>query len=810
MRVGSALEIYEPSGIADGLVAWILRRALRLLLRPVFSPKRSIPFQRRWLHALTRFAPLPRGIEVVRDSMGGVPGEWLRQRGVAPAKAGVLLYLHGGAYCLGSPATHRALTARLALATGLPVFAADYRLAPEHPFPAALNDALGTYRALQTQGPVVLAGDSAGGGLALSVALAIRDAHLPPPAALYLISPWVDLSPEGGVARVPRGEVMLSAAWAGDCARHYAGPAPAVTAIIDSGQNRLEQPEISPLRARLGGLPPTLIQAGTDEMLYGQATELHAALQAAGVVARCEITAHRWHVFQMHGGILRSADEAIGRSARFLMGPIAAAATPAHSHHAVVILGAGMSGLCMAIGLQRAGIRDFVILEQQDGLGGTWWDNTYPGAHVDVPAPLYSFSFEANPDWSDRFASASEIQAYMQKVAERHRLLGRIRLATRITAADFDASTARWHFTTARGDTFEAPFFVCSAGPLNQPRWPDIPGLQDFQGTRLHSARWDSSCNLAARRVAVIGTGSTACQLVAPLAREARQLYVFQRTANWVMPRLDRRYTALDRLLAKFPPYAALVRWIWMQTLELMRRGFDEGTWVRRGLLTLAASHLKRQVPQASLRAKLTPNYPLGCKRIIYSNDFFPSFSLPNVELVTEPIERITAYGIVTADGCDRPIDVLVCATGFDVGHMLSSVRVRGLQGRSLREAWNQGPEAYHGISVPGFPNLFLLLGPNTGTGHTSTLLFIEAQVRYAIACIRAVRSGHHRWIDVRAQAFREHNDRLQTRLSGSVWSHCRSWYRLDNGRVIALFPGYTREYVRALHRPNLGDFELV
>ena len=471
--------------------------------------------------------------------------------------------------------------------------------------------------------------------------------------------------------------------------------------------------------------------------------------------------------------------------------------------HEVVILGAGMSGLCMAIRLQRAGIQDFVILEKQAGLGGTWWDNTYPGAQVDVPAPVYSFSFAPNPGWRRRFAAAPEIQAYMQGVAERHGLLGHIRFATRLASADFDATTGLWQFATDRAERLQARFFACSTGPLSQPRWPDIPGLESFQGTRLHSARWDHGVPLQGRRVAVIGTGSTASQLVPPIAAQAGRLHVFQRTANWVMPRLDRRYNALDRLLARFPPYARAVRWGWMQLLELGRRGFDEGTLARRGMLKTAALHRQRQVPDPSLREKLTPDYPLGCKRIIYSNDFYPAMGQPNVELVTDAIERITPHGLVTRDGQEREVDVLVCATGFDVAHLLASVRITGPEGRSLQQAWSEGPEAYHGITVAGFPNLFLLLGPNTATGHTSTLLYIEPEVEHAVACIQAVRAGRHRWIEVRPEVFRAHNDHLQARLAGSVWSQCRSWYRLESGRIIALFPGYTREYVRAVRRPD-------
>jgi len=478
----------------------------------------------------------------------------------------------------------------------------------------------------------------------------------------------------------------------------------------------------------------------------------------------------------------------------------------------VVILGAGMSGLCLGIELKRAGLHDFLILEKQDGLGGTWWDNRYPGAHVDVPAPLYSFSFEPNPHWRRRFAAAPEIQAYMEGCADKYGLRPHLRLGTEITAARFDEAQGLWTLDTqgpgggpqgGPGATqrIQTRFFICSTGPLSQVRWPAIPGLESFQGRKLHSARWDAGYTAQGQRVAVIGTGSTASQLIPPLARQATQLHVFQRTANWVLPRIDRPYFAVDRLLARFPPYARAVRAFWYHLLEWGRRGFDEGTMARRGMLKTAALHLRRQVPDPALRDKLRPPYPLGCKRIIYSNDFYPALSQPNVELVTEGIERITPTGIVTTDGRERDIDTLVCATGFDTTRLLSSVEVQGLGGRRLAEAWSEGAQAFRGVAVAGFPNLFLMLGPNTGTGHTSTLLYIEPEARHIVACIRRVQAGGHRWITVKPEVQAAHNRALQARLTGSVWSQCRSWYRDDNGRIVALWPGFTREYVQGLER---------
>ena len=839
---------FEPTGAREAVLAPLLCGVLKTLLKPVFSPRWSIAAQRRWLGGMVQLNLPPRDVLITAGAAGlagaaataaDLPGEWIRPR-TGCARRGTVLYLHGGAYCVGGPATHRPITGALARGTGMAVLALDYRLAPEHPFPAALDDALAAFDALHALGPVVLAGDSAGGGLALATALALRDRRGPAaatgaaatgaaataaataaaaadtgraanalpavPAALLLLAPWGDLT----LSRLPDptpGEAMLSRPWVEACAAHYLAGADA------------HQPGVSPLLADLSGLPTTLIQVGTDDLLHAEALRLHAALDATGVPVHCEVTAGRWHVFQLQAGVLPCANEALARAADFI-GPAVdraaatAATTPNTANaaspvevHQVVILGAGMSGLCMAVQLKKAGMHDFVMLEKSAGLGGTWWDNRYPGAQVDVPAPLYSFSFAANPHWKRRFADAPEIQAYMQRVAARHGVHPHLRLGTRLTAAHFDEASGLWQLTTEHGQRLRARFFVCSTGPLSQARFPDIPGLADFQGRLLHSARWDTSADLAGRRVAVIGTGSTASQLIPPIAAQAAQLFVFQRTANWVLPRLDRRYNTVDGLLARLPPYAAAVRGLWYRALELGRRGFDEGTWARRRMVKMAADQLRDQVADPGLRARLTPTYPLGCKRLIYSNEFLPSFARANTELVTEAITRITPQGIVTADGRERPIDALVCATGFDTVQLLSTLQVTGRGGRTLREAWQDGPEAHHGITVAGFPNLFLMLGPNTATGHTSTLLYIEPEVRYAIRCMQQVLAAGQRWLDVRPEVYRASNERLQARLQGSVWTTCNSWYRTEGGKVVALWPGFTDEYQRAIRRPDFTEF---
>jgi cation diffusion facilitator CzcD-associated flavoprotein CzcO/acetyl esterase/lipase len=781
-------------GLRDSLTALALRTTLRFLLKPAFTPIWPLPRQRAWIDRLSAIAWMPAGIDAAQADIGGVPALRWQDARARPCRAGRVLYLHGGAYCGGSPRTHRALAAWLARDSGLPVVVADYRLAPEHPFPAALDDALAAYDALAAEGPVVIAGDSAGGGLALALAGQVRDTGRPAPAALLLLSPWVDLRPEHTPAPIP-GEAMLSAAWLQAGAAHYAAGATA-------------DPRVSPLLADLRGLPPVLVQCGTDEMLRQQSHALHAALQAAGVDSTLDETPGRWHVFQLHAGQLPSANAALTRAARFLHRCLDAVAAPRQAVHDVVILGAGMSGLCTAMQLQRAGRHDFVMLEQQSGLGGTWWDNRYPGAQVDVPAPAYAFSFAPNPNWRQRFADAPEIHAYQMALAEKHGLFARLRLGTRLSEARFDEAAGLWHFKTTHGDTLTARYFICSTGPLSQPRWPDIPGLDDFQGLRLHSARWDHEKKLAGLRVAVIGTGSTAVQLIPPIAREAAHLHVFQRTANWVLPRIERRYFWFDRLLARFPPYAIAVRAGWVRFLELGRRGFEDGTFMRWLNLTLAARQRRIGIADPALRAALTPDYPLGCKRLIYSNEYYPALSQPNVSLVTAPIERLSAHGIRSTDGVEREIDALVCATGFDTVHLLQSLDIHGCGGRTLAQAWQDGPEAYHGISVAGFPNLFLMLGPNTATGHTSTLLFIEPAVQHAIACMREAERGGHCAVEVRAEVQQQHNAALQQRLGGSVWSQCRSWYRMDGGKVIAIFPGFVAEYVRAVRAPDFSHYQ--
>jgi len=787
-----------PSGLREAVIAPLLRAVLRLAVKPCFSPQVQIAAQRARLRRFVPLNRLPRGVRVEAAMQGGVPGEWLHPP-QPPVKAGRVLYLHGGAFCVGSPATHRALTAKLARDLGLPVFSADYRLAPEHPYPAALDDALAAYRALAADGPVVVAGDSAGGTLVLLLAQALRDRGEDSPACLLLLSPLADLTLSGLPDTIP-GEALLSKPWVSACIDHFRAALPA------------DDPRVSPLQGTLASLPPTLVQWGSDEIFAPGCARLVEALREAGVTATADIVAHRWHVFALHAGTLPSADAALGRAARFAL-PHLEAATPSRTtRHDVVVLGAGMSGLCMLRTLKQAGIHDVVALEKQPGLGGTWWDNRYPGAQVDVPAPAYAFSFAPNRHWPQRFADAADIHAYQEALAAREGLLGHLRLGTALVSATWDESAALWRFRTAKGDTLESRFFVCSTGPLSQPRWPAIPGLDEFAGLKVHTARWPADdTTLEGKRIGIIGTGSTAVQVIPKLASRASQLSVFQRTPNWVLPRLERRYRWFDRWLVRVPGYAPAVRLAWAGFLEWTRRGFDEGTFARRFMLGLARWHRGRQLrdapDRAALESALAPPYPLGCKRIIYANDYYPTLVQPHVALVTDGIARITADGIVTTDGREHRLDALVCATGFETVNLLGSITINGCAGRTLAEAWRDGPVALHGIGVAGFPNLFLMLGPNTATGHTSTLFYIEAAARHALAVIQRVRERGGGWAAVKPEAMAAHDAALQARLRGSIWTQCRSWYRMEDGRVIAIFPGFTPEYVRKAGTLEPADY---
>lgn len=478
----------------------------------------------------------------------------------------------------------------------------------------------------------------------------------------------------------------------------------------------------------------------------------------------------------------------------------------------VAIIGSGFGGLCMAIRLRRAGIEDFVLLEKEGEPGGCWRDNTYPGAACDVPSHLYSFSFEPKTDWSRRFAPQEEIHDYLRHCAGKYGIRGHIHFHTEVTGAEFDEAAGLWRIHIAGGRTLEARVLVSACGQLNRPAYPKLQGLERFEGKQFHSARWDHGYPLEGKTVAVIGTGASAIQFVPQIAPRVKQLFLYQRSAPYVLPKPDRAYGQGARALFSRLPVSQLgSRWWTYWQYESRVLAFQGPDWVRKLLERRFRKHLERCVPDPRLREALTPTDPIGCKRVLLSNDYYPALTRPNVEVVTDGIREVTPHGLVTADGRERVVDALIYGTGFQATDFLAPMRITGRAGRELNEAWRQGAEAYLGITVSGFPNLFLLYGPNTNLGHNSIIFMLESQVRYVLACLRVLRERNLRFLDVRPDAQRDFNARLQRSLERSVWgADCTSWYKTAEGRNTNNWPGFTFRYRRETRGPRLAHYEAV
>ncbi len=469
-----------------------------------------------------------------------------------------------------------------------------------------------------------------------------------------------------------------------------------------------------------------------------------------------------------------------------------------------------MSGICMGAELRRAGIGSFTIVERSGGVGGTWWDNVYPGAQCDVRSHLYSFSFEPKADWSRVFAPSHEIQAYAEHCIDKYGLRPHLRLGTTVVSARFDAAAARWRLRTSDGALLEAQVLICSVGPLNRPRWP--AGIVAFGGERMHSSRWNRAYDFRGKRVALIGSAASAVQIAPSLAAAASHLTVFQRTPSWILPRPDRAYHPIEKALQRITPFARLNRWYHYWVHELRYGAFRGRGLLYRFMVALAERHRRLQVPDPDLRERLRPRYPMGCKRILITNDYYPAIGRPNVTLVDQEARTFESAAVVAADGSRHPVDAIVCATGFTATELLPDIEVTGLGGVRLAEATAGGPDAYRGIALPGFPNLFMLLGPNTGTGHTSVLIPIEAQARYARLCIEELARRDAAAMDVRQDVTCLHNAELQRRLARSVWASpaCGSWYKTANGKIVALYPGPITRYVLEMRRPAFSDFRFL
>jgi cation diffusion facilitator CzcD-associated flavoprotein CzcO len=476
----------------------------------------------------------------------------------------------------------------------------------------------------------------------------------------------------------------------------------------------------------------------------------------------------------------------------------------------IAIIGAGFGGIGAAVRLLQAGYTNLQIFERADEVGGVWRDNSYPGAACDVPSHLYSFSFAPNPDWSRSYSHQPEIWAYLRRVAAEFGVMPHVRFGTEVRAARWDDAAARWRISTSRGD-HSAAVLVVGSGGLSEPAVPALPGAAQFAGVSFHSARWDHSYDLDGKRVAVIGTGASAIQFIPAIQPRVAQLSVFQRTPPWVLPRDERAFSLAERrLMARFPLLRLLARGRIYLLRELLVAGF-RNLRLMRVVQRAAERYLAEAVPDPELRARLTPDYAVGCKRILSSNDYYPAVQRPNVEIVTDPIAELRAHSVVTADGVERPIDAIIYGTGFQVTTQPIAERITGRDGRTLAAAWAPSPMAHLGTTVAGFPNMFILQGPGTGLGHTSVLIMIEAQIEHLVDAVRQMRARNLAAVEPRAEAQAAYVAALDRAMEGTVWTTggCRSWYLDATGRNSTLWPGYTWQFRRRVRRFNPAEYLL-
>jgi len=479
----------------------------------------------------------------------------------------------------------------------------------------------------------------------------------------------------------------------------------------------------------------------------------------------------------------------------------------------VLIIGGGFSGLCMGIKLREAGMNSFLILEKSADVGGTWWDNRYPGCACDIPSHLYSFSFEPSNEWTRMYPGREEIHDYLKHCVERYKLAPHIRVKTRFHEAVWDETRGVWHASTQDGTRIQARVLVSGMGALHVPRYPDLKGLECFKGPAFHSATWDHSVELEGKNVAVVGTGASAIQFVPQIAPCAGRVHLFQRTPAWIVPRLDFAFSEKwKRRFQRIP----LTRWalrqyiFWRQEFRVL--GFLGNESVRKKAEAIALRHMARRIKDPKMREALTPKYQLGCKRVLVSDDFYPTLNRPNVELVTDAITEVRERSIVTQDGVERPIDVLIYGTGFRATEPLIACRVVGRGGVEIHDAWGKRMTAYLGVTVAGFPNFFMLLGPNTGLGHNSVVLMIEAQARYAMKCLKLMKRRKQRVIEVRAESQKRFVEEIYRRMGGTVWQSggCHSWYQdQSTGEITTLWPGSVISYLRRTRSVSPSDYEL-
>lgn len=491
-----------------------------------------------------------------------------------------------------------------------------------------------------------------------------------------------------------------------------------------------------------------------------------------------------------------------------------AASTPQlPAHVRQLIIGAGFGGLAMAIKLDGSGERDFLVVERGSDVGGTWRDNTYPGAACDVPSQLYSYSFAPNPEWSSAFSPQPEIQAYIQKVADGSGVLDRFVFDTSLEEAAWDDAAQVWRVRTSAGEV-TADFIISAAGGLVEPKNPDIDGIDSFQGETFHTARWNHDVDLTGKRVAIIGTGASAIQVIPELRKVAGHVDVYQRTAPWIVPRNERKYTGVEKLLFhKVPAVQKAYRAAIYASLEARVPGFTLQPKILTPAKLAALANIRIGIKDPELRKAVTPDFAIGCKRILISNAYYPALDADNVDLVTTGISKITGDAIVTTDGVERPIDVLIVATGFYTTDQPIAHHIKGSGGRTMAEAFAaEGMSAYKGGAVRGFPNLFQVTGPNTGLGHSSMVFMIESAVAYIDDAMRTVTREGSQAIEPKAEAQDTWNDQLQARMAKTVWTTggCASWYVDANGKNTTLWPKSTISYRRILSKFDADAYDVV
>lgn len=479
----------------------------------------------------------------------------------------------------------------------------------------------------------------------------------------------------------------------------------------------------------------------------------------------------------------------------------------------VAIVGAGFGGLCMAIKLLEAGNKNFVVLEKANEVGGTWRDNSYPGAACDVQSHMYSYSFAPKADWTKRYAGWREIQDYILKVTDDYGLRPYIRFGQEVTGAEFMQGEGKWRISTRGGDVIVARHWALASGPLHVPQMPKIPGMENFKGRMFHSAQWDHGYDLAGKNVVSIGTGGSAIQYLPEIAPKVKQLYAFQRTPAWVIPRDERVYPDVEKkLFARFDVLRKLHRARLYWTNESRVWPIFQPA-IARGLQQLVKLFINHQIKDPELRRKLTPEYTIGCKRVLISNVYYPMFNRPNVELVTDGIREVREHSIVTADGQERPADCIILGTGFvvDPRIYMKAFKLTGRDGHTPARDWVRAPEAYLGTTMTGYPNMFQLVGPSTALGHNSIIFMIEAQVNYIMDCLREIKARGADWLDVKPEVQRRFNAEVQENIKGSVWSTgCQSWYQTADGVNFTIWPWSTWRFWLRTRKVTPSEYDWV